>query len=980
MQKNYHIFVFLLFALVFGLQSKAQPSLCSNNFCGSNFQFHGLVNDSLNCGDSLNFTIDPINFQTIFFDDFNTGVLSPGWSNTPSLMFSNPCGPGPNGQANDFHAWFGSAASFPRFLVTKPYCLACGGQISFDLRYAFQGANEPCEGPDLPQEGVSIQYQEGVGYPWITLAYFHPNGTITALNNDTSTQATGGITNFTQWGNYTFSFPPPSANNFCPQFKFRWFQDASTSAIYDHWGIDNVKIDKKPCGNMVVNWGNFPQELVANGNSLSGYLTNEAVINYYYSFPSDYCVEPCTGQLIIPIRKPKVNIIASDTVICKDQLINLMAQQNNSFIPNKDYIYSWSPDSLVSNMANNNTLASPKPDTTKFSLSVHLSNFATCASSNDLTIKVITPSSTQISVRDETCQNMNNGVAILSPTFGQANYNYELNSIPYFNVDSINGLIPGDYVLKTTDAIGCSIIDSFSIHSALPFYFDFSYSGNYCHQSNSVNVSILDTIPGSEQYFWTYDGNNHQQSSGLNEVLKFTHAGINSILLIVKNHLGCVDSTIKQVEIFPNPTSDFSFQNTCKGLPIHLTDQSSIQNPTGFNDQIVGRIWKIENVLAAIDVLNLSHTFQNTGDYNVQLITKSNHNCLDTVIKTVKSNELPTASFIAMNNCQNEAALFYDFSEVAGSNFIHKWFWEIDNQTYFDKNPNHNFNTDGVKKIKLKVETNNLCIDSVEKEITVHAVPEFDFDFSNPKGCEPHTVTVEAYNLKPGVSINDYVWNFGDGSTGSNYNTDHTYNKGIYSIQAIAYSDFGCKTIIQKEKLIEVYPKPIADFESLNHELSTINSAVKFANNSIDASSYNWLVDDGQSSTETNPTFNLHKEGFYSVQLIAQNQNQCSDTIIKSYEITGEESIFIPNAFTPNNDKINDVFKPFGSGIMSFKMQIFARWGELIYTSNHIDNGWDGKNPKNDQTYKSDVYVYVIEVVDRKGKTHYYQGHFTLLL
>jgi gliding motility-associated-like protein len=83
---------------------------------------------------------------------------------------------------------------------------------------------------------------------------------------------------------------------------------------------------------------------------------------------------------------------------------------------------------------------------------------------------------------------------------------------------------------------------------------------------------------------------------------------------------------------------------------------------------------------------------------------------------------------------------------------------------------------------------------------------------------------------------------------------------------------------------------------------------------------------------------------------------------IDSIEITGNEEeglLFIPNAFTPNGNGNNDVFLAYGQGITSFHMRIFNRWGELLFETSDMNNGWDGRYKG--QIVQTDTYVYTID-------------------
>ena len=87
--------------------------------------------------------------------------------------------------------------------------------------------------------------------------------------------------------------------------------------------------------------------------------------------------------------------------------------------------------------------------------------------------------------------------------------------------------------------------------------------------------------------------------------------------------------------------------------------------------------------------------------------------------------------------------------------------------------------------------------------------------------------------------------------------------------------------------------------------------------------------------------------------------------------------IFIPNVFTPNMDGTNEFFEIKGVGIFQFELQIFNRWGAMLFETNNIDNWWDG-------TYRGEavaegVYVYLITYRDVRGKYQEVHGYVTVL-
>jgi gliding motility-associated-like protein len=93
--------------------------------------------------------------------------------------------------------------------------------------------------------------------------------------------------------------------------------------------------------------------------------------------------------------------------------------------------------------------------------------------------------------------------------------------------------------------------------------------------------------------------------------------------------------------------------------------------------------------------------------------------------------------------------------------------------------------------------------------------------------------------------------------------------------------------------------------------------------------------------------------------------------------VTKRSNIFYPTAFTPNGDNLNDLFNVFGQYIVTFEMNIFNRWGELVFNSTALDLGWDGtfrSNPMPEGTY-----TFVAEITDRAGRSYKKSGSVLLL-
>ena len=143
--------------------------------------------------------------------------------------------------------------------------------------------------------------------------------------------------------------------------------------------------------------------------------------------------------------------------------------------------------------------------------------------------------------------------------------------------------------------------------------------------------------------------------------------------------------------------------------------------------------------------------------------------------------------------------------------------------------------------------------------------------------------------------------------------------------------------------------------------------------------SWQWDFGDGFYDYDSIVYHSYSDTGIYDVTLVITTLFNCLDTLSKKVKIT-DYNIFIPNAFTPfsTDDELNNVFKAYGSGILEFKMIIFNRWGQQIFTSNSIEDGWNGKLKDNNQAPLG-IYMYTIDLINIYGQDYKYSGQVKLI-
>ncbi|GAB4287537.1 MAG: hypothetical protein Kow0068_13300 [Marinilabiliales bacterium] len=263
------------------------------------------------------------------------------------------------------------------------------------------------------------------------------------------------------------------------------------------------------------------------------------------------------------------------------------------------------------------------------------------------------------------------------------------------------------------------------------------------------------------------------------------------------------------------------------------------------------------------------------------------------------------------------------------------------------------------------------CGSHASAQITIYtyAEPPVAFSSDTLSGCQPLTV-----NFNSTYEAASYTWNFGDNDFNNlSFEKDpqHVYeDAGVYDVTLSVVSEEGCEGELTINNMINVYPKPEASFIANPASVSIIKPIIYFTNLSSGHSISYWDFGDGSESTNENPehTYPIYPTGMYNVQLIVESKDGCLDTAYKEVIVYDEMTFYAPTAFSPDNDGINDVFYVFGNGIDKryFKMYIFDRWGEIIFETDDMDEGWDGR-VNNGEIAKIGTYTWLVHFRDIQG-------------
>ena len=202
---------------------------------------------------------------------------------------------------------------------------------------------------------------------------------------------------------------------------------------------------------------------------------------------------------------------------------------------------------------------------------------------------------------------------------------------------------------------------------------------------------------------------------------------------------------------------------------------------------------------------------------------------------------------------------------------------------------------------------------------------------------------------------------------------------GSYDVSLQVTNVYGCKVYTILHDYITVFPLPESRFVYYPIAPSILTPEIEFENFSQNNVVNLWSFGDGDSSLMENPNHIYREVGDYNVSLIVVSEKGCRDTSVQILKIQDYFTLYAPTAFSPDGDGRNDIFYIFGSGILegSFNLFLFDRWGEIIYKSTDIRQGWDGK--VKGQIVQNGTYVWMVVCKNFEGNQKTANGVVTVI-
>lgn len=586
------------------------------------------------------------------------------------------------------------------------------------------------------------------------------------------------------------------------------------------------------------------------------------------------CVD--TAMKTLTSRVPPVANAGVDKTICLGDSGTITASGGVS--------YQWVPNYNISSPNTATTKVWPTVDT---AYQVYVSDAFNCSSLDTINISV--SNITALFYADSVC--LNNPMHFIdSSTSVHANYassTWNFNDPPAAGVGKYPTHVftsDGSFnvTLTSTNTVGCKDDTTMSVAVISLPVVNFGTSSVCVGNPTLFIDSSVAGYGNITKWVWNF-GDNTADSTNQNPTHIYATANTYTVRLTVYNNFGCSQSFQKSVTVYSLPQANFTLDSVCLGNISHFTN-TSVQGSGIINNYL----WDF-NYPSSVDTLsNQSPTtfnYPTAGLHVVNLSVIDVNGCSSSISKNTQIYSLPSADFIAKNNCKGQNTLFENHS-TPGDNPLTNYYWIPFNKT--DTNLNEFFAAPTTVNVSLIAIDAKGCRDTVTKNIVIFDKPDAGILPGDSIICENEPLALNDSSLR-GVSapITSYLWdmqpdNVVDYTT---KNVSHSYsNGGDYFVYHIVIDSNNCSDTAVKK--IHVNKNPIASF---TNQPTCIGKVATFTSNSkagdapLSSLSYSWtFVNSPPNSTGISTTHTFNQGGNFDVTLSISDANGCNDVLTKT--------------------------------------------------------------------------------------------------
>ncbi len=480
-----------------------------------------------------------------------------------------------------------------------------------------------------------------------------------------------------------------------------------------------------------------------------------------------------------------------------------------------------------------------------------------------------------------------------------------------------------------------------------PLTADFTFTNN-CQNNGIAFSSATSSInsPGTLTGFhWDFGDNS--TSTLQNPLHNYSAPGIYNVQLVVTSNNLCSDTIYKSITVIPSYSTN-QIISLCNGQSYTINSHTYSFNGIYYDTLVTGLgcdsiIVTDLRISSSLNILNPqticeggqyifnSHIYSIAGNYFDTLSTVSG---CDSIVNT----QLTIMPYITSNNVQ---------SLCPGESYLFNSHIYISAGPYYDT-----------------LQSGTGCDSIVITTIQIQSPPIITF--SHPADiCSDANPVLLNYASPPGGQYN------GLGIMNNEFNPQ-TASIGTHQI-TYTYTDpaTGCSNSAQEN--ITVRPLPLAKLSVTPDRAQLPDSKISFIDMTQGTAISHWDFGDGSYSSDESGQHYYNDTGQFQITLMVTDIYGCTNITGITVFIDAAFSFYVPNAFTPNGDGMNDSFTGTGSGISTYEMKIFNSWGEEIFTTTDLNVPWKGHNAHDG------TYVYKINLQDGHGEEHEYVGKVTVV-
>ncbi len=493
---------------------------------------------------------------------------------------------------------------------------------------------------------------------------------------------------------------------------------------------------------------------------------------------------------------------------------------------------------------------------------------------------------------------------------------------------------------------------------------------NQCLTGNSYDFNLSGDYTTGAAFLWNFGSPTTSPIGSENienpQNVEYLVIGEHIVDLTIEDE-GCIKDTTILIDVKEEPIANFLDVDTCESLTVDVTNLSTVANTY---------LWDFGNGTNSTEE-NPSVTYIANGSSPITLIAYNDF-CSDTTQGVFKVKDSIKPSFVMNLNPQCITGNSFDFNLSGNYTTAATFNWDFTSiaipTTSVNENPNGVvFSSEGYHLVAVGV-TDEGCSVLYSDTAKVFPSPTIKFAILDTLGCMPLVVRFRDSSIAWGDV--DYLWDFGDGTTSTQHNPNHTYiNSGSYDVSFSLTTNEGCLSTLTDIKLDSIFvaPRPVANFS-----VSPENTSIYFPEVEItdlsqgEVTILNYTIE-GNVLNEANTTYSLVGMGSIPILQTIENSYGCDDTITKYVKVKPDDVLYVPNTFTPNNDGINDYFKPIAYGLKKYKFYVFNRWGDIIYDGDSSSIGWDGT--EKGKLVQEGAYIWKIKFKNHQNKSDIKVGH-----